>query len=231
MGLAYNKHILTFSWAKIETKGVLTMKKIILLIVAFVFTFSMTAFAADKVADVKAPEVNKTDVKKADVKKHHHKRHFLRGEVKAIDVQAGSITIAGKKGEKTIAADAALLKDIKVGDKVYVKTAKKDGKLTATKIKSAADKKEHAKKHLRGEVKAIDSKAGTITIAGKKGEKTVSADAAIVKDVKVGDKVFVKVSEQDGKLTAASIKSVKELKAKRAERKAAKEKKAADGTK
>lgn len=207
------------------------MKKIILLIVALVFTFSMTAFAAEQVSDVKAPEVNKTDVKKADVKKHHHKRHFLRGEVKAIDAKAGSITIAGKKGEKTVAADPAILKDVKVGDKVYVKTVKKDGKLTATKIKTATDKKDHAGKHLRGEVKAIDSKAGTITIAGKKGEKTVSADAAIVKDVKVGDKVFVKVTEQDGKLTATGIKSAKDIKAKRAERKAAKEKKAVDETK
>jgi Cu/Ag efflux protein CusF len=204
------------------------MKKIILLIAAFAFVFTMTAFAAENTGTAQAPEAKQTDVKKADVKKHHHKRHFLRGEVKAIDATAGSITIAVRKGEKTLAADPAILKDVKVGDKVYVKTSKKDGKLTATIIKTATDKKERAGKHLRGEVKAIDSRAGTITIAGKKGEKTVAADPTILKDVKVGDKVFVKVTEQDGKLTATGIKSAKDIKEKRAAKKAAKEKKAAD---
>jgi hypothetical protein len=205
------------------------MKKIILLIVALVFTFSMTAFAVDKTADVKSPEVNKSDVKKADVnKRHHSKKHFLRGEVKAIDTKANSITIAGKKSEKTLAVDAALLKDVKVGDKVVVKIAKKDGKLTATKIITAQDKKEFSKKHLRGEVKAVDTKAGSITITGKKGDKTVAADAALLKDVKVGDKVVVKVNEKDGKLSAAKITNVKDIKAKRTAKKAAKVKKAAD---
>jgi|WetSurMetagenome_2_1015567.scaffolds.fasta_scaffold00035_14 Cu/Ag efflux protein CusF len=208
------------------------MKKIILLIVALVFTFSMTAYAADKTADAKSPEAGKSDVNKADVKKgHHSKRHFLRGEVKAVDSEAGSITIAGKKGEKTVAADAALLKDVKVGDKVSVKVAKKDGKLTAVKILTAKDREAFAEKHLRGEVKAVDAQAGSITIAGKKGEKTVAADAALLKDVKVGDKVFVKVDDKDGKLTAVKITNVKDIKAKRAARKAAKEKKAADETK
>jgi len=77
-------------------------------------------------------------------------------------------------------------------------------------------------------VKAVDAQAGSITIAGKKGEKTLAANPDILKNIQVGDKVFVKVKKQDGKLTATSVKTAKEVKEKRAARKAAKEKKAAD---
>jgi hypothetical protein len=109
------------------------MKKILLLIAALVFTFAMTAYAAEKAADAGAQDAPRSDVKK----KAHHKGQYLRGEVKAMDDK--SVTIAGKKGEKTIAADAELLKNVKVGDKVVVKVKKEGDQLTVVKIKTAQE--------------------------------------------------------------------------------------------
>jgi hypothetical protein len=199
------------------------MRKIGVLLTALIIVFSVSAFAADKPADV-----NEAGANKADVKKQHHFRNHLFGEVKAVDSQAGSLTVVGKKGEKTLTADPALLKDVKVGDKVVVRFAGKDGVLIARSIKPAGEKKEHFKNLIRGKVTAIDSKAGSITVRGKKGEQTLSADAGLLGKVKVGQRVFVKYTEQDGKLTAVRIKSAKEVREKRAEKKAAIEKQAAD---
>jgi len=81
----------------------------------------------------------------------------------------------------------------------------------------AAEKKaEPAKvKQVTGDVAAVDAKAGTITVKGKKGDTTVATDAKTkimmgkdvkaIADVKVGDKVTVKFSEADGKMTAKSV--------------------------
>ena len=70
-------------------------------------------------------------------------------------------------------------------------------------------------KQVTGDVTAVDAKAGTITVKGKKGDTTVATDAKTkimmgkdvkaLADVKVGDKVMVKFSEADGKMTAKSV--------------------------
>ena len=70
-------------------------------------------------------------------------------------------------------------------------------------------KKSAAKKHqLPGEVKAVDAKAATVTIKGKK-EMTFSADEKMLKDIKVGDKIVVTYTESNGIATAAGIKPAK----------------------
>jgi Cu/Ag efflux protein CusF len=78
------------------------------------------------------------------------------------------------------------------------------------------EKKAPAKiKQVTGEVTAVDAKAKTVTVKGKKGDVTVSTDDKTkvtmgkemksVADVKVGDKVIVKYSEADGKNVAKSV--------------------------
>lgn len=79
-----------------------------------------------------------------------------------------------------------------------------------------AEKKAPAKvKTVTGEVTAVDAKANTLTVKGKKGDVALSADdKTTVKvgkdkkslaDVKAGDKAVVKYSEVDGKNVAKSI--------------------------
>jgi Cu/Ag efflux protein CusF len=70
-------------------------------------------------------------------------------------------------------------------------------------------------KQVTGDVAAVDAKANTITVKGKKGDTVVTCDdktkimmgkdKKALADVKVGDKVTVKFSEADGKMTAKSI--------------------------
>jgi ribosomal protein S1 len=78
------------------------------------------------------------------------------------------------------------------------------------------EKKAPAKvKQVTGDVAAVDAKANTITVKGKKGDTVVTCDdktkvmmgkdKKALADVKVGDKVMVKFSEADGKMTAKSV--------------------------
>jgi len=70
-------------------------------------------------------------------------------------------------------------------------------------------------KQVTGDVAAVDAKANTITVKGKKGDTVVTCDdktkimmgkdKKAIADVKVGDKVTVKYSEADGKMTAKSV--------------------------
>jgi Cu/Ag efflux protein CusF len=120
-----------------------TMKKITTLITALIVAFSMTAIAADKAPEVKPADVKPAQEKKTEEKKAHHRNHFY-GEVKAVDAKAGTVTVS--RGEKTFAADEKLLSGVKVGDKISVKFAEKDGQLTATGIKAAEGKRAHHKK-------------------------------------------------------------------------------------
>jgi len=91
-----------------------------------------------------------------------------------------------------------------------------------------AEKKEPAKKaatkQVTGEVTAVDAKAKTITVKGKKGDVVITVDDKTLADVKAGDKVTAKYTEADGKNTA---KSVKKAEAKAEEKKAPAEKKEA----
>ena len=79
-----------------------------------------------------------------------------------------------------------------------------------------AEKKAPAKvKQASGEVAAVDAKANTLTVKGKKGDVAVTADDKTsvkigkdkksLADVKMGDKVTVKYAETDGKNVAKSI--------------------------
>ncbi|MEW6109522.1 MAG: DUF5666 domain-containing protein [Nitrospirota bacterium] len=84
-------------------------------------------------------------------------------------------------------------------------------KAEATAPAKAAEKKIQ----VTGDVAAVDAKASTITVKGKKGEIVASVndktkitsgkDKKTLADVKVGDKVRVKYVEADGKNTAKSI--------------------------
>jgi Cu/Ag efflux protein CusF len=70
-------------------------------------------------------------------------------------------------------------------------------------------------KQVTGAVVAVDAKAKTVTVKGKKGDVTamvddktkimMGKDVKTLADVKAGDKVAVKYSEADGKMTAKSI--------------------------
>jgi len=70
-------------------------------------------------------------------------------------------------------------------------------------------------KQVTGAVAAVDAKAKTVTVKGKKGDVTamvddktkimMGKDVKTLADVKAGDKVTLKYSEADGKMTAKSI--------------------------
>lgn len=72
-----------------------------------------------------------------------------------------------------------------------------------------AEEKAPAKiKHVTGEVVAVDAKAKTLTVKGKKGDMAFTVDekaAAKLADVKTGDKVAVKYKEMNGKNIATSV--------------------------
>lgn len=63
-------------------------------------------------------------------------------------------------------------------------------------------------KQITGEVTAIDTAGKTITVKSKKQELTIGVKEDQIKDIKAGDKVVVKYTEKEGKLTAKSVKKV-----------------------
>jgi ribosomal protein S1 len=94
--------------------------------------------------------------------------------------------------------------------------AEKAPAMAEKKAPAMAEKKAPAKvKQVTGDVVAVDAKTGAITVKGKKGDTVVTCDdktkimmgkeKKALADVKVGDKVTVKFSEADGKMTAKSI--------------------------
>jgi len=94
--------------------------------------------------------------------------------------------------------------------------------------KEAAPAKKAVKKQVTGEVTAVDAKANTLTVKGKKGDVMLSADdktavtagkdKKTLADVKVGDKVTVNYTEADGKNVAHKV-AIKAAPAKKAEKK------------
>jgi len=87
----------------------------------------------------------------------------------------------------------------------------------AKKAEPAKPAKEKVKT-ITGELTAIDTAGKSITVKSKKQELTISVTDEQIKDLKVGDKVVVKYTEKDGKLTAKSVKKVA-VKAKKAAKK------------
>ena len=89
-----------------------------------------------------------------------------------------------------------------------------------------AAKKKVMHKQITGEVTAVDAKANTVTVKGKKAEVTVTVDektkfmpkGKTIADVTAGEKVMVKYTEAEGVNTAKSIK----IEAKKAAKKAKK---------
>ena len=88
--------------------------------------------------------------------------------------------------------------------------------------KNTADKKPANKKakttgaakpqRLKGEITALDVKAGTVSVKGASGEKSfVTQDAAkdTLEILKIGEEVKVTYSEKDEKLVATSLRRVK----------------------
>ena len=82
--------------------------------------------------------------------------------------------------------------------------------------KEAAPAKPAIKKMwVTGEVTAVDAKAMTLTVKGKKGDVALMAEEKTrirmgkekktIMDVKVGDRVTVRYTEMDGKMVAKSI--------------------------
>jgi len=89
-------------------------------------------------------------------------------------------------------------------------------KMEEKKAPAAAEKAAPVKvKQVSGAVAAVDAKAKTVTVKGKKGDVTamvddktkimMDKDVKTLADVKAGDKVTLKYSEADGKMTAKSI--------------------------
>ena len=84
--------------------------------------------------------------------------------------------------------------------------------------KKAAKEKVH---QFTGEVTTMDAAAKTLTVKGKKGDMTFDVtNVKMEKEPMAGDKVMVKYTEKDGKMTAKSVKAAKA--AKKAEKKEAK---------
>ncbi len=115
------------------------MKKIMTLVVVFLFAFAMTtvAFAAEKAAPAAtaAPAAEKKEAAKpAAEKKAPAKVQQVTGDVTAVDAKAGTITVKGKNGEVTVAVDAKTA--VKVGDKVTAKYTEVDGKNVAKSVKA-----------------------------------------------------------------------------------------------
>lgn len=121
--------------------------------------------------------------------------------------------------KRTIALIISVLFVLAVTSVSFATEEKKAAPAPAPVEKKAApmeEKKAPAKvKMVKGDVAAVDAKAKTVTVKGKKGDVTAMIDEKTkimmgkemktLADVKVGDKVTVKYSEADGKMTAKSI--------------------------
>ena len=80
------------------------------------------------------------------------------------------------------------------------------------KAKTTSATKTTKPQRLKGEITAMDAKAGTVSVKGTSEEKTFTTqDAArdTLEIVKVGEHVRVTYSEKDGKLVATSMKRMK----------------------
>ena len=85
-------------------------------------------------------------------------------------------------------------------------------KAAEKKAKTTSATKATKPQRLKGEITAMDAKAGTVSVKGTSGEKTFTTqDAArdTLEIVKVGEHVRVTYSEKDGKLVATSMKRMK----------------------
>ncbi|GAQ94358.1 hypothetical protein TAGGR_1538 [Thermodesulfovibrio aggregans] len=131
------------------------MKKILAVVMALVFAFTVTAAFAEQPAAKPAEPAKKAEpAKPAEKPAKKEKVKQITGEVTAVDTVGKTITVKSKKQELTIGVTDEQIKDVKAGDKVVVKYTEKDGKLTAKSVKKVAPKAEK-----KGEVKKEEKKA------------------------------------------------------------------------
>jgi ribosomal protein S1 len=110
--------------------------------------------------------------------------------------------------EAVLAADSAPAKN------AALESEKKaaERKPAEKKAKTTSATKTTKPQRLKGEITALDAKAGTVSVKGTSGEKTFTTqDAArdTLEIVKVGEHVRVTYSEKDGKSVATSMKRMK----------------------
>jgi Cu/Ag efflux protein CusF len=122
----------------LKRKEVIQMKKTIAVVLSLIFILAVTSvtFAAEKQA-APAPAANA-------VEKH------VKGHITAVDANAMTVTVKGKKGDVTVTVDAKTefklgkdkktVADLKVGDKVKILYHEADGKNTAKSISEAPKK-------------------------------------------------------------------------------------------
>ena len=88
---------------------------------------------------------------------------------------------------------------------------KESGKTAPVKKKVTKPKKPKVHKFV-GNISAVDTKTGAVSVKGSAGEKSfITQDAAkdALERLAVGDRVRVQYSERDGKLAATSVRRVK----------------------
>ena len=91
--------------------------------------------------------------------------------------------------------------------------------LSVVGLSFAEEKKDSTKAMVvSGEVTAVDTAANTLTIKGKDGEvvltttdRTRFPEGKTLADVKVGDKLYAKYSEKDGKMMAWKVMTKEEM--------------------
>lgn len=123
--------------------------------------------------------------------------------------------------KKAVAIILSVLFVFAVASLAFATEEKKAAPTPATDVKKAAPAMEEKKavpakaeekiapakvKQVSGEVTAVDAKAKTITVKGKKGDVVIAVDDKMLAETKVGDQVVVKYTEADGKNTAKSMK-------------------------
>lgn len=159
------------------------------------------------------------------------KKALMIGLVLLLGIAFGTCVFAQSVTEKATkaATDVAQDKAKASGDTLKTKATKAVAEKAApTPAPTAAAPEKKAEKEVTvkakshrftGEVTAIDMAAKTLTVKGKKGEKTFDvANAKMKVEPKAGDKVRVKYTETDGKMVAkyVSVKGAKKVMKKKA---------------
>lgn len=121
------------------------MKKTIVIVLSLIFVFAITSLsiaAEKKEAPATAAPAAAAPAKVAPVKAEASKH--VTGNVSAVDADAKTLTVKGKKADVVISVDvktkitagkeAKTLADIKAGDKVIVNYIEANGKNTAKRI-------------------------------------------------------------------------------------------------
>lgn len=120
------------------------MKKIIAVVMAVAFVFSVADFAvaAEKAASPAAVPAAEKAPPTAEKKAAKPKARLVTGTIEVLDAAAGTFSVKGRKGNLDMkAGEKVKLGDFKVGDKVVVKHY--DG--TASSVKAPKAKKEEPK--------------------------------------------------------------------------------------